>query len=311
MVNKENNGNNKDNSFLYSASLVFDDNIDKLWLYFRDLKYQALNINYLDNFKCIKGDNSWTNNNICSLYWIGVSNFQMKCICSEVDRMRKMIKWKIKLDIGMEFYKTLCLYRITQNGKTLVKTIFTRTNKSNNSVDFNQSEYYINLERNNLLQHYNYLKNIEKDIISYGSCIINENFLKIWNILSNYKKLSKFAPFLTKNLDIYGPCNEIGSFIKFFIDELKKTVFLKVTKYIIPLKKKTYIYTLESIGVDNVNIEKKLEFKLTIINDSKSQLSIFHSFSYDSNPDYLKKFEIKKKKILLNFKNHLYENKDD
>ena len=270
MDNKENNGNNKDNSFLYSASLVFDDNIDKLWLYFRDLKYQALNIDYIDNFKYIKGDNSWTNNNICSLYWIGVSNFQMKCIWSEVDRMRKIIKWKIKLDIGIEFYKTLCLYRITQNGKTLVKTIYTRTNKSNNSVDFNQSEYYINLERNNLLQHYNYLKNIEKDIISYGSCIINENYLKIWNYLSNYKKLSKFAPFLTKNLDIYGPCNEIGSFIKFFIDELKKTVFLKVTKYIIPLKKKTYIYSLESIGVDNINIEKKLEFKLTIINDSKS-----------------------------------------
>ena len=182
MENKENN-KNIDDSFLFSTSLIFDENIDKLWLHFRDLSLHSLIIDYLDDFKYIKGENTWTIGNICSAYWIGVSHLKVRCIFSQVDGMKKKIKWRINCDIGLDFYKTLYLYRITQDDKTMVKLTFSRTNKSNKSIDFNQSKkYYLELEYNVLLAHYKYLKNIKNDIISYGSCVINQNYLKIWNV---------------------------------------------------------------------------------------------------------------------------------
>ena len=65
---------NKDDSFLFLTSLIFEENIDKLWLYLRDLSFETTNIDFLDNFKYIKGDNTWTIGNICSIYWVGVTH---------------------------------------------------------------------------------------------------------------------------------------------------------------------------------------------------------------------------------------------
>ena len=121
----------KDESLLYSTSLIFDQNIDKLWLYIRDLNSEAKNIDYMEKFQYIKGDNTWVPGSICSVNWIGLTRLEFKCISNKVDRTKKIIKWKGKGDIGLNFYKILSLYRITQTGKTLVKSTILRTEKKN------------------------------------------------------------------------------------------------------------------------------------------------------------------------------------
>ena len=126
---KSSKNKEKDDSYLFSTSLIFDENIDKLWLYLRNLSAESKNIDFLDEFKFIKGDNTWSPGNIFSMYWVGVSKIKIKCISVKVDRMRKKIKWKFKCDIGINYYKTLILFRITQSNKTLVKIIIERTEK--------------------------------------------------------------------------------------------------------------------------------------------------------------------------------------
>ena len=64
----------KESSFLFSTSLIFDENIDKLWLHLKDLSAETKIVDFLDNFKFIKGENTWTSGNTFSIYWIGVSN---------------------------------------------------------------------------------------------------------------------------------------------------------------------------------------------------------------------------------------------
>ena len=117
----------RDDSFLFSTSLIYDDNIDKLWLCLKDISFRVSNIDILDGFKYIKGDNTWNVGNKCSL--LGVAHMTVKCISIVVDRTRKKIKWKFEFHIGISYYKTLILYRITQNGKTLVKICMSRTEK--------------------------------------------------------------------------------------------------------------------------------------------------------------------------------------
>ena len=64
---------------MYSSSLIFDENIDKLWIFLRDLCSETSIIDYLDNFKYIKGDNTWTIGNIFNMNWIGISKLEVKC----------------------------------------------------------------------------------------------------------------------------------------------------------------------------------------------------------------------------------------
>ena len=199
--NKNDINNREDDSFLFSTSLIFEQNIDKLWLYLRNLESETTNIDFLDDFKFIKGDNTWTIGNIFSMYWVGVSRIEIKCISFKVERNKKKIKWKFKCDIGINYYKTLILYRITQCNKTLVKVIINRTEKKNNLIDSSQSlGYYSSLQNEILRQQYKYLTNIKEDIISYESCIINKNYLKVWNYIIDIKRVKEFSPVEIENV---------------------------------------------------------------------------------------------------------------
>ena len=302
----------RDDSFLFSTSLIFDENIDKLWLCFKDISFETSNIDFLDDFKYIKGDNTWTVGNKCSLYWIGVTHLTAKCMSVTVDRTRKKIKWKFKCDIGISYYKTLILYRITQNGKTLVKICITRTEKKNNLVDISQSlNYYSNMQYNILLQLSKYLQSIKKDIILYDSCIINENYLKIWNLISNLKNYSHLISDYMSNMEFKGPINEIGSFIKYFDTKLQKTVFLKIIVYDVSNQKKCWKFSLEAIGTDIVNVPKISEIKLFIIDDNKFQISFLHKFAYNSDPEFIKNFDINKKDIFKRIIKNVIEGKNE
>ena len=310
--NKNDINNREDDSFLFSTSLIFEQNIDKLWLYLRNLESETTNIDFLDDFKFIKGDNTWTVGNIFSMYWIGVSRIEIKCISFKVERNKKKIKWKFKCDIGINYYKTLILYRITQCNKTLVKVIINRTEKKNNLIDSSQSlGYYSSLQNEILRQQYKYLTNIKENIISYESCIINKNYLKVWSYIIDFKRIKDITPVEIENVEYKGQIDKVGSFIKFYDFLLKKTIFLKIKSYIKSEKKKTWLICFETIGSYNDYNPKISEFKLTIINNNKIQFSLLHILHYNSNKDYIKDFNIKKKEKLKISKKFLEENEND
>ena len=291
--------NKDDNTNLFSTSLIFDENIDILWLYIRDLSHQVSNTDFLDNFKYIKGDSTWKIGNICSMYWIGVSQIEMKCISIEVDRMKKKIIWKIKIDIGISYYKTLYLYRITNDNKTLVKVVVSRTEKENNLIDFSQSkEYYLKMHYNILINHSKYLKNIKKEKFSYTSCIINQNYLKVFDIIA-------------KNIEFKGPIPEIGSYIKFYIEKFNNTVYLQVTKYKLPKKSKTCVWRLEAIGSYIVDVAKFIELKVIAINDNQCKFSMLHRFIYTTTKEFIENFRVNKKENIKKIKSLVENNKTD
>ena len=310
---KSSNNKTKDDSYLFSTSLIFDENIDKLWLYLRNLSAESKNIDFLDEFKYIKGDNTWSPGNVFSIYWVGVSKIEIKCISTRVDRMRKKIKWIFKLDIGISYYKTLILLRITQNNKTLVKVIIERTEKKNNLIDSSQSlNYYSSLQFQILEQQSKYLQKIKKDLISYESCIVKQNYKKVWNHLNDFTTINALTPIKIKDIEYNGSINKEGSFIKFYYEDvnIKKFVYIKVVKYEIPENKKTGLIRLDTIGTNNINIPKISEFKMVIINENQVQCSFNHIFPYNSEQYMFDNFKIKKLEGVKNIKKFL-ENNDD
>ncbi len=290
--------NKKKNLSLLSTSLIFDENIDKLWLYLRDLSSEAKNIDYLDNYKLIKGKNTWTPGNIFSFYWIGVSNIEIKCISSSVTRMKKKITWKLKCDIGISYYKTMILYRITYDDKTLVKVNLTRC-EENELIDFNpQMEYYLNLQNKILTHQSNYLLSEKKNKKIYQSSIIDKNYKIIWDYCIDLKHISKICPELVNNLEYKGPRNKKGTFIKFYQSIIKKTIFLKIAEYINSVKRKYFKCILEFIGTEITEFPLSIEIQVYYIDSNKTFIGVLYNFSNCSNAEVINNNEFNLKKII-------------
>ena len=298
------------NSNLLTTSLIFDQNIDKLWLYLKDLSNTIKAMDFFENLQFIKGNNTWNEGNIFSFNWIGLTHLEAKCIGIKSSSNKKMIIWKAKGDIGINFYKTLCLYRITKDNKTLVKSIISRTEHKNELIDFSSSRnYYLNTEFNILENTSKLLNNMKKDTISYESCIINVNYLKVWEFIIDLKKLTEIAPVIGSKIEYSGEKLKVGSFLKFYIDVIDKTVFFKITGVEMPKKIKNWIYKLEAIGVNVKNIPIYIENKVTFIDENKTKLSLLHKFSYNTDQKYIECFSFNKKEIMKKYVEYLENTK--
>jgi hypothetical protein len=297
------------NANLFTTSLIYEQNIDALWLYLKDLNNTIKAMNFFENLQFIKGNNTWNEGNIFSFNWIGLTRLEAECIAIKSTSNKKMIIWKAKGDIGITFYKTLLFYRITENNKTLVKSIISRTENKNELIDFSSSRnYYLDTEFKILKNTSKLLNNMKKDIISYDSCIINVNYIKVWEFITDFKKLSEIAPDIGSKIEYSGEKLKVGSFLKYYIDALDKIVFFKVTGVEMPKIMKNWIYKLEVIGVNVKNIPIYVENKVTIIDENKTQLSLLHKFPYNTDQKFFEIFNIKKKEIMKNYVKYL-ENK--
>ena len=112
-----------------------------LWLYLKDLNSIINATDFFENFQFIKGNNTWDEGNKFSFNWIGLTHLETKSVYNKSYSNKKIIIWKAKGDIGINFYKTLCLYRITKNNKTLVKSIISRTEYKNEFRNYKQTKY--------------------------------------------------------------------------------------------------------------------------------------------------------------------------
>ena len=304
-VNQKKNLKNQE-SILFSTSLLYKQNINKLWLFLRDLRNEINIIEYLENLEYIEGDNSWTKGNICSFNWIGLSRFNYKCIKSKIGRNKKMLKWEIK-GMSITIYKTLILYRITNNNKTLVKSTITQIKSDNEIVDLLPTKkFYLNLEYQRLVKKSEYLNKINEYFISYESCIINKNYLEVWKFIFDFKKLNSIAPIFGDNIEYNDSELSIGSFFKFFSYTSKKIIYMKIFEINTPKKRNFFRVKLETIGIKTNNIAKIIEFKIVKI-DNKTQFSILHLFQNDVEKEFLKNFQINKKEIIKKLKKYIEE----
>ena len=293
-------------SILFSTSLIYEQNINKLWLFLRDLKNEINIIEYLENLEYIEGNNSWTEGNILSFNWIGLSSFNYKCLKSKNCRNKKMIKWEIK-GISITTYKALVLYRITYNNKTLVKSIITYSKNDNEIIDLMPTKkYYLNLEYQRLAKKSEYLNKINEDVISYESCIINKNYFEVWKYIFDFKKLNSIVPIFGGNIEYNESELRKGSFLKFFSYTSKKMIYMQIFEINIPKKRNFFGVKLKTIGTKITNIAKIIEFKIVRI-DNKTQFSILHLFQNDVEKEFLKNFQINKKEIIKKLKKYIEE----
>ena len=304
-----NNKTEKD-IILFSVSLIFEQNIYKVWYYLRDLSNEFKILSIFEKIKYIKGENTWTKGNIFSNVWIGFSPFKFKCVKIIEEKYKKLIKWNIEGEIGVNIYKEILLYPITQNGKTLVKIIISHTEKEDDFIDYKSSiNYYLNYENNLLIKSSSYLQKLKNNLISYESCIINVDYLKVWNLLLDINEIVKISSFFFgKKIEFSVPKIEEGVFVKFYVDKLKYIIYTKIIEIKAYKKKKERKIKLENIGIYKGFLPKESEIKLIIIDNYKIQLSLKDTFKYRINQDLFKQYDVDKKEFMKNFKKYIEKN---
>ena len=156
-----------------------------------------------------------------------------------------------------------------------------------------------------ILSKSKYLQNMKNDIISYQSCIINTNYKKIWEFVTDLKKMSEITPNICTKIEYKGPRMKIGTFIKYYFEQLNITAFMRIVGIEMPKKKKTWIFRLETVGTYINSLPNYFECKVIIINDHKSQLSYLHKFSYETSQEFINYFNTNKKETLKKYKKYL------
>ena len=290
---------NKNILFFFSTSLIFEESIDKLWLFLRDLSKEVKIVDYLENFKFIRGNNTYNKGNIFSYNWTGLTQLTVKCLFVEINKNKKVIKWESIGGIGINFFRTYYLYRITENDKTLVKVVIFIIEKENELIDYKPSQnYFSNLEFKILLDKKSYIQNLKEDIIKYESCIINQNHLKVWKFLLDYKINSKIHNMIGENIEYNEEKLRVGTFLKLYIEENKKTFFMKISEIKNPKKIKRWKITFETIGTNNNNFPKLVQYNFVIIDNYKTHFSITIIFQSNVEDYYLKKYEKNTKEFI-------------
>ena len=299
---------NKNILFCFSTSLIFEENIDKLWLFLRDLNNEIKVVDYLENIKYIKGKNTYNKDNIFSYNWIGLTQLTVKCILVDINKNKKVIKWESNGDIGINFFRAYYLYRITETNKTLVKVVVFQIEKENELIDYKPSQnYFSNLEFKILSDKKNYIQNLKEDIIKYESCIINQDYLKVWKFILDYNIINKIHDMIGEYIEYNEEKLGVGSFIKIYIKENKKSFFMKISEIKNPKKIKTWKITFETIGTNNNDFPKLVQYSLVIIDNYKTHFSIIVVFQPNIQENYLKKYENNTKIFIKNFRQYVQD----
>lgn len=299
---------NKNILIFFSTSLIFEENIDKLWPFMRDLNKDIKIVDYLEDMKYIKGNNTYSKGNTFSYNWIGLTPLTVKCLFVENNKNKKVIKWESIGDIGINFFRTYYLYKITENDKTLVKVIIFRIEKENELIDYKPSlNYFSNLEFKILNDKRSYIQNLKEDIIKYESCIINQNYLEVLKIILDYKTIYKMHYILRAYIKYNEEKLRVGSFLKIYVEENKKTFFMKISEIKIPKKFKSWKITFETIGTYNNDFPKKVQCKLIIIDNCKTHFSIIITFEPNSQENFRIKYEKNAKEFIKSFRQYFQE----
>lgn len=306
------NSINNDN-YIYSKSEIINGDIERVWPFLRNpLYFKEILPKYFLNFKLKQKTSSFCPGDEFSFYWAGVSDISTKFISIRDTPNIKRLVTDVSISIGIFYRKTYNLYKITNNNTTLLKIVLSKI--PNKDCDHSNFISFIKLNQdlyNSILYNLNSILNISwLNLFQVESFIIDKNHSFSWNNITNFKKLSNIAQDIGINFCFQGPQYKKGSFVKCYVPQKKKNIFMKIKNVDIKKKKNKWVYILENFGADINYIKQEIHICATKINDNKTQISVIHIFKQVLPKEYWNKFGQRKKEVMKEIKKFLSNSKE-
>jgi len=298
-------------AFDFETSYVFNENIERVWIFLRDVSLiEKVNPNLITQFQLKKGNNSWTVGNKFTSYWIGVSQIESECIFSKTHTNLKVIVWKYNLQINLFFYKCLFIYKITEDDSTLA-TINIKTPLDENEYTpyYDLLDGYKKLYHDLLTLYAKYMKLSNVSIINYESTIVKKNIKFVWDFCTNLNNITPIWDLLKGKFEYYGDLFQKGTFIRGNNAE-GKTLYLQVNDVQMNEKDNYWFYSIETFGTAAHLRKQEIKLGIIKIDENTSQVSFTHSFHENVSREIVIKRSNNNKIFLQKLKGMFEENSD-
>ena len=290
----------------YQTSYHFIQEIERIWPIIRS--FDILSI-YSDNnhypIIFIKGEDSWTVGNEFKGNLFGFFPFAAKV--NEILNLPEMkkIEWIFNLKKNDYFVIGFELFKVTEDNSTIaIKYI----KYENNLFNEKNEKLYNIIIGNSIFEKVDEL--LEKEpfnLINSESCIINGKMEDIWNIITDFNKLTAIAPnnnyFPNINIRNLKIEEKIEATI-FSNDEIKKCdIILKCKEDKIGSNKWLTVFEVSG-GYPNKIPKNIVLFQLIKVNNNECQLTLLTNFEEPLENAEFKKISNSKKYTLASLKDY-------
>ena len=292
--------------YILTNSYHLDKDIERAWLLLKNFEILSFLCD-LGNTSCIniKGKDTWKEGNEFKGKFYGIFPFIARVnMCLDLPEMKK-IEWLFKtnqyLIIKFELFKVT-----DDNSTVIIKELKFESEKA--KLDAEKKNY--KLIENSLFQKLNKL--LEKEpinLVKYESALISGKMKDIWDIVTDFNKITTIAPNndLLPNINLRNmKINEKKEASLFYDNEIKYfDIALKYKEEKPKWNKWMLVYDVYSKSSQNANYTVVIQ--LTKINDNESQLVfIIKFFELVSNQQF-KEITDKQKYLLFSIKDY-FEN---
>ena len=288
----------------YQDSYYFKQDIERVWIILKN--FEALSILCSEgNYPCIflKGKDTWTKGNEFKGKIFGKFPFIAKVInCSSLPEIKK-IEWIIRLR-NKFIYMIIELFKVTEDNSTVaIKQL-----KSEKELKNYDEIARIKMIEKKLFEKIDKILETEPiSLLKYESTIINGKMEDIWNIITDFNKLTAIAPnnnylpnISVKDMKI----EEKKEVSVFYNDEIRKFDITLKCKDEKPGWNKRLI-VCEASGGNPVKISKHIFLiQLTKISNNVSQLTMLIKFHEPIPTEEFKEITRNQKYLLLSIKDY-------
>jgi hypothetical protein len=289
---------------LYQSTYYFKQDIERVWIILRSLEVLSM-ISNLGHYPCIfiKGKDSWTKGNEFKGNAFGQFPFIGKVRnCSNLPEIKK-VEWIIHLQNDYILI-IIELFKVTEDNSTVVIKQMKREKELKND----EEKARIQMIDKKLFEKIDKLLEEEPiSLLKYESAIINGKMEDIWNIITDFNKLTAIAPNnnYLPNINIKDMKIEEKKEVSiFYNDEIRKfdiTIKCKEEK---PGWNK-WLIVCEVSGGNPIKMPRHIVlFQLTKISNNKCQLTLLTKYNEPIGNEEFKENAKKKKYLLLSIKDY-------
>ena len=312
--------NNQENKFIYPEheikwesnkqnSYHFKQDIERIWLIIRSFDLLSL-INNKGHYPCIstKGQDTWKIGNEFKGNLFSIFPFIARVEKSINLPELKKIKWLCYLYKKGYFYIKFELFKVTEDNTTIILWKVNSENSQNMETIKEQCKYDLFDLFDELFHKLEALLETEPiNLFQYESGIINGKMDDIWNIVTDFNKLSAIAPNnnFVPNINIgkmkVGETVKTSSFFENKFNDLDITLEYKEDRK--GWNKWLFVLLITS-KIPKMLPKNTILFQLTKINEDECQLTFVSKFHESIDTKQFKEISKRKKYILLSLKDY-------
>jgi hypothetical protein len=300
METSKNSTKNKPQNKITSKSIL-KGNIERVFKLLIDIeKTLPIFKDIIENFKILKGNNTYELNSQFIFLLFGHTHLEVKCLKIENLDYFKKVTYAVKcLEYRLKYEFSYCFYANTFDNSTCLVWDFVPENPkfllSKFLVNYYETVQKIFISRWKVLLE----KNSDK-LIQFESILIHNTRQKVWEIVTNWRIFQKIVPIIADEVIYEGEPLEVGTKLTLIWNGKNVNCVMQVKR--VKIRERFWEYCLEIIDGRPKLPNQEIKFILTEFSEDYTFVVFKHEYKQHLKGEIIDSISKDKKKILTQLK---------